>query len=222
MPENGQQNGRQNGQQDGRQKRHRALIVVDVQNDFCEGGSLPVEGGAAVAAAITGYLAEQADSYAAIAGTRDWHVDPGPHFAGTPLHPDEPDFVNTWPVHCVADTEGSRSHPALNTSRIEAWFTKGEYGAAYSGFEGSTVDPHSGVALDLATWLANRDIEEVDVVGIATDHCVRATALDAASAGFGTRVLMDLTVGVAPQSTEAAIGRLREAGVSVVGTGVAS
>lgn len=200
---------------------HRALIVVDVQNDFCEGGSLAVAGGAAVAAAITGYLIERAGSYAAIAGTRDWHIDPGGHFGGTSLHPEGPDFVHSWPAHCVADTEGSSSHPALETEGIEAWFTKGEYAAAYSGFEGSTIDPHSGVTLDLATWLANRDIDSVDVVGIATDHCVRATALDAASAGFETRVLVDLTVGVAPQTTREAIAQLREAGVSVVEAGAA-
>jgi nicotinamidase/pyrazinamidase len=194
----------------------RALIVVDVQNDFCEGGSLAVDGGAAVAGRITAYLRDHAGDYAAVAGTRDWHVDPGAHFGGTPLHPEAPDFATTWPVHCVAGTDGSASHEALDTDLVEAWFTKGEYSAAYSGFEGSTLDARSGMTLDLSTWLANRDIDSVDVVGIATDHCVRATALDAASSGLSTRVLLDLTVGVAPETTEKALGRLRDAGVTVV------
>ncbi|GAA1381992.1 isochorismatase family protein [Catellatospora chokoriensis] len=185
----------------------RALIIVDVQNDFCEGGSLPVAGGAAVAAGVSAHLA--ADEGASprrwdhIVATKDHHQDPGGHF-GNP-----PDYSSSWPVHCVADTFGEQFHPALDTDRIEAIFLKGEYAAAYSGFEGQS----SGIGL--AAWLRMRDVTEVDVVGIATDHCVRATALDAAREGFATTVLLDLTAGVAPESTKLALATLRESGVEI-------
>ena len=193
----------------------RALIVVDVQNDFCEGGSLAVAGGAGVAAAITGFLREQPGSgrpeYAAVVGTLDWHVDPGHHFSA------DPDYVDTWPVHCVVGTEGSQSHPALDRSLIEAWFHKGRHAAAYSGFEGRTEDGQGRPGAGLADWLRERGVEAVDVVGIATDHCVRATAMDAVTAGFATRVLLDLTVGVATASTRSTLEQLRAAGVQLVG-----
>jgi nicotinamidase/pyrazinamidase len=185
----------------------RALIIVDVQNDFCEGGSLPVAGGAAVASAITDYLHRQAGGYAAVLATKDWHVDPGAHFAA------EPDYESTWPVHCVVGTRGADPHPELDTSPVEAWFTKGEHSAAYSGFQGATDT--DGVRVGLGEWLARRSIGAVDVVGIATDHCVRATALDAVAAGLDTRVLVDLTAGVAPLSTDAALAELRSAGVTL-------
>jgi nicotinamidase/pyrazinamidase len=195
----------------------RALIVVDVQNDFCEGGSLAVAGGAAVAAGITDYLRGPDDAddrpaaYAAVVGTLDWHVDPGAHFSS------HPDFVDSWPVHCQVGHEGSRSHPSLDRGLIEAWFRKGEHAAAYSGFEGHT-EAADGSLTGLADWLRGRGIEAVDVVGIATDHCVRATALDAVKAGFGTRVLLDLTVGVAAPTTVVALEQLRAAGAELVGT----
>ena len=187
----------------------RALIVVDVQNDFCEGGSLAVAGGAGVAAAITALLRED-NEYDAVVGTLDWHVDPGHHFA------EHPDYVNTWPAHCVVGTDGSQSHPALDRSRVEAWFHKGRYAAAYSGFEGKTEDADGAAGTGLADWLHERGIEAVDVVGIATDHCVRATALDAVEAGFDTRVLLGLTVGVAAASTRSALAELRTAGADLV------
>jgi len=190
----------------------RALIVVDVQNDFCEGGSLAVAGGAAVAAAITAHLREHGAQYAAVAGTRDWHVDPGSHFS------DRPDYVDSWPVHCRVDSPGSDSHPALDTAAVQAWFTKGEHAAAYSGFEGATVE--DGQRVGLAEWLRARGVDAVDVVGIATDHCVRATALDAVRAGFATRVLLDLTAGVAEATTSAALRELEAAGAELVGTPV--
>jgi len=186
----------------------RALIVVDVQNDFCEGGSLAVAGGGAVAAAISDH-ARRGD-YGAIAGTLDWHVDPGEHFAA------DPDYVTTWPAHCVADTAGAASHPALDTSVIEEWFRKGQHAAAYSGFEGAAEEP-GGRHTPLADWLHRRGVTEVDVVGIATDHCVRATALDAMTAGFHTRVLLDLTAGVAKETTDAALEELQDAGVELIG-----
>lgn len=184
----------------------RALIVVDVQNDFCEGGSLAVAGGAAVAAAVSELLAGD-HGYHAVAGTQDWHIDPGDHFAVG-----EPNYVSTWPRHCVADTPGAEPHPQLDTSGIEEWFRKGRHEAAYSGFEGASDD---GVTLQ--AWLRERGVEEVDVVGIATDHCVRATALDAAAAGFATTVRLDLTAAVAPATTETALAELAAAGVTLVG-----
>ena len=179
-----------------------ALIVVDVQNDFCEGGSLAVAGGAAVAADIPGLYS----SYAHVVATRDYHIDPGAHFS------DNPDFVDTWPVHCRAGTAGASFHPSLDVAGIQAVFSKGEYAAAYSGFEGAAPD-----GATLADWLRARDVSEVDVVGIATDHCVRATALDAVAAGFRTRVLLDLTAGVAAATVDSALSRLRDAGVVLTG-----
>jgi nicotinamidase/pyrazinamidase len=181
----------------------RALIIVDVQNDFCEGGSLAVTGGAAVAQAITELLASRPD-YAHVVATKDYHIDPGEHFS------DQPDYTVSWPRHCVVDTPGADFHPAFDPAAVEAVFKKGHYSAAYSGFEGTD---DSGTTL--ADWLRNRGVDEVDVVGIATDYCVQATAADAASHGFSTRVLLDLTAGVAPESTAKAIEDLRAAGVEV-------
>ena len=181
----------------------RALIVVDVQNDFCEGGSLAVAGGTAVARAISAYV-PQAD-YAHVVATRDHHVDPGGHFA------EQPDFLETWPAHCVVGSPGVELHPDLDRRPIEAVFDKGEYAAAYSGFEG-TFDGQG-----LADWLRAHDVDTVDIAGIATDHCVRATALDAVGAGFATRVLLHLTAGVAASSTDAALDQLRAAGVQLEG-----
>ncbi len=181
----------------------RALIIADVQNDFCEGGSLEVAGGAAVAAAVSAHV--RRSPYDHVVATRDHHVDPGPHFSDTP------DFVDTWPPHCRAGTPGASFHPDLDVARIEAVFDKGEYVAAYSGFEG--VEPGG---TGLRAWLADRGVDRVDVAGIATDHCVRATALDAAAAGLRTRVLLDLCAGVAPGTTAAALEQLRAAGVELV------
>ncbi|MFF4581719.1 nicotinamidase [Streptomyces sp. NPDC001373] len=193
---------------------HRALIVVDVQNDFCEGGSLAVTGGADVAAAITELIGNATAGYRHVVATRDHHIDPGSHFARPPA---EPDYENSWPVHCVAGTEGVGFHPnfapAVASGAVAAVFDKGAYEAAYSGFEGTDENGEG-----LARWLRERDVDEVDVVGIATDHCVRATALDAAREGFTTRVLLDLTAAVAPHTTEKALEELRAAGVTLVGT----
>lgn len=181
-----------------------ALIVVDVQNDFCEGGSLPVTGGAAVAAAITSHL--ERGGYDHVVATRDYHIDLGAHFSETP------DFVTTWPVHCVVDTPGASFHPALDVAPIEAVFSKGAHAAAYSGFEGAAPDGSS-----LADWLRAHEVDTVDVVGIATDHCVRATALDAARAGFATTVLLSLTAGVAESTVDESVAALEAAEVGLVG-----
>ncbi|MFD5829865.1 isochorismatase family protein [Lentzea sp. NPDC060358] len=176
----------------------KALIVVDVQNDFCEGGSLAVAGGAAVAAAISQHIA--ASAYDHVVATRDYHVDPGDHFSLTP------DFIDSWPVHCVAGSPGASFHPELDVSGIEQVFSKGRFAAAYSGFEAEN---------DLAGWLTDKGVTEVDVVGIATDHCVRATALDAHRSGFRTTVLVDLTAAVAQTTRDAAVEELLAAGVRV-------
>ncbi|MEU6660988.1 isochorismatase family protein [Streptomyces sp. NPDC046821] len=188
----------------------RALIVVDVQNDFCEGGSLAVAGGADVAAAITELIGQAPAGYRHVVATRDHHVAPGDHFSGAP------DYVHTWPPHCVAGTEGVGFHPnfapAVASGGVDAVFDKGAYSAAYSGFEG--VD-ENGVSL--AEWLRGRGIGEVDVVGIATDHCVRATALDAVREGFRAQVLLGLTAGVSAGTTAAALEEMRGAGVELSG-----
>jgi nicotinamidase/pyrazinamidase len=186
----------------------RALVVVDVQNDFCEGGSLAVTGGAAVAGRISELLAAEsgyAHGYDHVVATKDFHIDPGDHFSDTP------DYRNSWPRHCVVGTEGVEFHPDLDPAPVEAVFTKGEYSAAYSGFEGSDA-----AGTPLGDWLRARGVDAVDVVGIATDYCVRATAADAVAAGFTTRVLLDLTAGVAEDSTAAAVEALRAAGVELV------
>jgi nicotinamidase/pyrazinamidase len=182
----------------------RALVVVDVQNDFCEGGSLAVAGGAAVAAGISALLATA--DYPAVVATRDAHIDPGEHFS------DHPDYVEHWPAHCVVGTPGAQFHPNLDTQRIDAIFDKGAHQAAYSGFEGADAEGTS-----LSSWLRGHGIHSVDVVGIATDHCVRATALDAARAGFATTVLLDHTAGVAPQTVEDALEEMRAAGITLRG-----
>ena len=183
----------------------RALVVVDVQNDFCEGGSLAVSGGAAVAAAISEHMRTAAGEYAHVVATRDHHIDPGAHFST------QPDYLDTWPAHCVVGTGGVDLHPNLDHEPLQAVFDKGEHAAAYSGFEGRSH------RTPLADWLRARGVDAVDVVGIATDHCVRATALDAVGHGFATRVLLHLTAGVAEASTEAALVQLRAAGVDLEG-----
>jgi len=180
-----------------------ALVVVDVQRDFCEGGSLAVSGGAAVAAAVDALL-ETRPGYAAVVATRDHHVDPGPHFSTTP------DFVDSWPPHCVVGTPGVELHDPLAGRAFDAVFDKGEHAAAYSGFEGRSAEGEG-----LADFLRGRGVDAVEVCGIATDHCVRATALDAVAAGFTTTVLLDLTAAVSPDRLAGTLGQLAAAGVEV-------
>jgi nicotinamidase/pyrazinamidase len=183
-----------------------ALIIVDVQNDFCEGGSLPVSGGAEVAAAISAYVRTHRGAYDRVVATRDFHLSPGDHFS------DEPDYVDSWPPHCQIGTPGADFHPNLDLAPIEAVFSKGEQSAAYSGFEGTADD-----GTPLGEWLRKHEIDRVDVAGIATDHCVRATALDAARSGLATRVLLDMTAGVARETTTRTLAELRDAGVITTG-----
>ena len=220
----------------------RALIIVDVQNDFCEGGSLPVEGGAALAGAISEYVDAHHGQFDHVVATQDWHVDPGAHFS------EDPDFVDSWPKHCVAGTRGAELHPDLDTEYIQAYFRKGQFTAAYSGFEGllapedavPTGDRKPGAmpvsggatgrdddadgdfsgpdggedAIGLDDWLQSHDVEDVVVVGIATDHCVKATALDGVQAGYSVTVLRDLTVGVA-EDLDDAIAEMELGGVDI-------
>ncbi|RLZ03987.1 nicotinamidase [Kocuria tytonicola] len=198
-----------------------ALLIVDVQNDFCEGGSLAVTGGAAVAAGISEYLEVHHAQYAAVAATQDWHVDPGEHFSDTP------DWATSWPVHCVAETHGAQIHPELDTEHVTEFFRKGAYDAAYSGFEGLSApdvdvpmgEPEESTDEDrvsLDDWLRERDIKAVDVVGLALDHCVLATARDAVDAGYETRLLLPLTAPVSPEGGEQAVAQLEDVGVEVV------
>lgn len=202
----------------------KALIIVDVQNDFCAGGALATDRGAKVASLISEYVEDNHHRYEAVVATQDWHIDPGAHFSDTP------DFVDSWPVHCVANTEGAEIHPNLDTDYIEAYFRKGRYEAAYSGFEGlqapeesvMTGEHEPGATLDdeglktpLADWLDEHEIQDVDIVGIATDYCVLATAKDAVDAGYETRVLIDLTAPVHEDKLDEVIAKMEDEGITV-------
>lgn len=188
----------------------RALIVVDVQNDFCEGGSMGVTGGAHVAADVSTLLQEwhaadaQSRAWDHVVATKDHHIDPGGHWST------DPDFVDSWPRHCEVGTDGEEFHPNLDVTAVEEIFRKGEYEAAYSGFDGSAPDGSA-----LATWLRERGVTEVEVCGIATDYCVRATALDANREGFATTVRTDQCAAVAPDTGEQALAEMREAGITI-------
>lgn len=185
-----------------------ALFIIDVQNDFTEGGALGVDGGAAVAEGVTELLADH--RYDLIVASRDWHDahnNNGGHF-----HP-EPDFVDSWPEHCVADSPGAEYHPSLDTTSIDVHVRKGQGKPAYSLFEGVTDEGQTVPEL-----LDERGVTDIDVVGIATDYCVLASALDAVAAGRRVRVLTDLVAGVAPESSAAALTQLAEAGVTLVTT----
>ncbi|MHC6592307.1 isochorismatase family protein [Arthrobacter sp. C152] len=208
----------------------RALIIVDVQNDFCESGSLAVPGGAAVAGAISEYLDAHHGQFDHVVATQDWHIDPGSHFSDTP------DYKDSWPPHCVAGTRGAELHPDLDTEYIQAYFRKGQYAAAYSGFEGLLAPEDAvptgerqpgglaaaadaerladGDAIGLDDWLQSHDVEDVVVVGIATDYCVKATSLDAVQAGYGVTVLRSLTAGIA-EDLEEAVAEMELGGVDV-------
>ena len=186
----------------------RALVIVDVQNDFCPGGSLATDRGDEVAGKIAELIESSAVNYSHVLATQDWHIDPGSHFS------ENPDFVDSWPVHCVAGEEGSAMRAPLNaapyTEVITEYFRKGEYTAAYSGFEGKNAD---GVLL--ADFLREEGIDAIDVVGIATDHCVRATALDGVKEGFRVRVLADLCSPVDEARGQAALEEMAAAGAEI-------
>ena len=189
--------------------RRAALVIVDVQLDFCERGALGVEGGNAVAERIANHVRRTGDRYDLVVATRDWHPeDLSGHFS------EAPDMVDSWPAHCVQGSTGAAFHPAIATliadNMVDAVLSKGLDGPAYSGFEGS----HAGQGL--AEMLAERRINRVEVCGIATSHCVRATAIDAYKAGYPTIVLTDLSVGVTDHQAEAAIAEITSLGIEAV------
>lgn len=190
----------------------RGLLIVDVQNDFTEGGALACNGGAQVARDITDHLRRHGDEYDCVVASRDWHdadSDNGGHFA------EHPDFVDSWPVHCVAGTRGAEFHPGLDTDALTAQVRKGQGKPDYSAFQG--VDDEGRKLVDV---LRDAEVDVLDVVGIATDHCVRASALEALSLGLKVRVLSDLCAGVAPESSAAALDELEEAGAEIEYVGI--
>lgn len=184
----------------------RALFIIDVQNDFTEGGALAVAGGSAVAAGVSALLAEHPNAYACVFASRDWHdpdSDNGGHFALS----GEPDYSESWPVHCVAGTPGAEYHPALTLPEHTIHIRKGQGEAGYSIFDGVSEGGDKTGEL-----LITNGVTDVDIVGLATDHCVRASGLDALEHGQHLRVLTDLIAGVTPEASEAALAELAYAG----------
>jgi nicotinamidase/pyrazinamidase len=192
----------------------RAIVVVDCQNDFCEGGSLAVNGGAAVSGRIANYVLSDACGNDLVVATLDSHVDPGGHFSSSP------DFVDSWPQHCVVGTEGAQPHanllPAL--SAIDMWFAKGAHQAAYSGFEGRSTTSQE----TLDEYFRRHRVALVDVVGIATDYCVAATVRSALALGYRTRLLTDLVAAVYPDNTAHVLAALEADGAEIVDSTAAS
>jgi nicotinamidase/pyrazinamidase len=189
----------------------RALFIVDVQNDFTERGALGVIGGDEVAERITRFLAAHAGEYEIIVASRDWHAgdgDNGGHFAGAP------DFVDTWPVHCVGGTYGAEYDEGFDTSSVTHHLKKGQGKPAYSLFEGVADDGSTAAEL-----LEKHGIIDIDVVGLATDYCVRTSALDAIEHGRRVRVFTDLVAGVHPDSSEKALAEIAHAGAELVDSG---
>lgn len=190
----------------------RALFVVDVQNDFTERGALGVIGGDEVAERITRFLAAHAAEYEIIVASRDWHDgdnDNGGHFSAAP------DFVDTWPVHCVGGTYGAQYDDVFDTSAVTHHLKKGQGRPAYSLFEGVAGDGTTAGEL-----LERHGIVDIDVVGLATDYCVRASALDAIAHGRRVRVFTDLVAGVHADSSRAALAEIARAGAQLAEAGV--
>ena len=193
------------------ERQNEALIIVDVQYDFVEGGSLAVEGGTNLANRLATFVDQGANGIAHIITTQDWHIDPGSHFA------DEPDFIDTWPKHCVAHTHGAEIVEPLSASLkahgVDAQIHKGMHEAAYSGFEG--IEEATGQIL--AEKLRLLGVDTVYIAGIATDYCVKQTALDAVKAGFTTKLLKDFVVGINPDSVQALLDHeFADAGIHLV------
>ena len=191
----------------------KALLVIDVQKDFCEGGSLACDGGAAVAGKISSYIRANRDNYDLVIASRDWHTPNDSNAGHFPPAGIEPDFVTTWPLHCIAGTPGAEYHPNLDTDLIDVHIKKGQGANGYSIFDGIT---ETGVGF--SQFLESEGITEVDVVGIATDYCVRASSLDSIKAGLTVRVISSLTAGVSAESTEKAIDEMVDTGITVVAT----
>jgi nicotinamidase/pyrazinamidase len=187
--------------------RRRAIIVVDPQPDFFEDGPLPVAGATATARRIREFLDAHRNEFDLAIVTQDWHVSPGDHWSATP------NYQSTWPVHCAADTPGARIHEALSDVQWDEVIHKGASEGAYSGFDGRSLDDVS-----LEEILTKGGVGHVTVVGFATDHCVKATALDARDLGFDVDVAIDLCAGVTPETTQAAIAAMIDAGASMTST----
>jgi nicotinamidase/pyrazinamidase len=188
----------------------RALFIVDVQNDFTEGGSLGVDGGKAVATGITELLSRHKNTYDFVIASRDWHTADDSNGGHIALSGD-PDYVSTWPVHCVADTIGAAYDPGLDTALIDFHVRKGQGVPAYSLFEGTLTD-HSTVA----DFLDSNGVTDIDVAGIATDYCVLASARDALRSGRRVRVITDLVAGVNPDSSVRALEELVREGADLI------
>lgn len=171
-------------------RQNTALIIVDMQRDFID-GSLSTDEDTDFTHRTARWLAENHQSYEYIITTQDWHIDPGGHF-------------DTWPIHCRADTEGAEVHPlildALDAADREyERFLKGQYSDGYSGFEAVSADDET---VDLDRWLQAHAVSHLEIIGIATDHCVRSTVEDAVKYGFDTTVLKDRVNGVDPEESE--------------------
>jgi nicotinamidase/pyrazinamidase len=187
-------------------EKKKALIVVDVQNDFCPGGSLAVANGDEVLAPLNKLMKEFLDRGEPVFKTRDWHPEKTRHFA---------DYGGIWPVHCVQNTPGAEFHADLSDDPRVTIISKGidESADGYSGFDGT----------DLAQILREQEVKEVWVGGLATDYCVKHTVLDALQQGFEVKALADAMrpVNVNPNDGEKAIEEMRNAGAGIVGTAVA-
>jgi nicotinamidase/pyrazinamidase len=188
----------------------RAFVIVDVQNDFCPGGSLAVPGGDEVAREITRWIAEHRSRYELVVATMDWHPPPE-QVADFSHFSDQPDFRDTWPPHCIQGTRGAELHPDLELPNDAILVRKGQKSAAYSGFEGTDS---SGASLEEV--LRKREIAELEVAGLATDYCVEATALDGRRRGFPVTVISSLVAGVDPVTSQQARDRMWLFGVGFI------
>lgn len=189
----------------------KALLVVDVQRDFVEGGSLAVDGGLRVAKFTHELIRNNRKDYKKIVATKDWHNRVGTnnfHFSNTP------DFVDTWPAHCIAGSTGAEFAGRLDGLMFDDVFHKGWNVPAYSGFQGISVRNNT---TSLHAYLSAYGLIELDVCGIASTHCVLATVKDALDKGYIVRVLSDLTVGVGgPEANERALKEMEALGATIV------
>lgn len=185
-----------------------ALLAVDLQSDFVQGGSLPVPNGLQVAAQVARHIRHFKTEYQFVVASRDYHEDPQNHFSASP------DYTNTWPPHCVIGTPGAAFVPPIQNlvreKLIQAVVSKGRHEAAYSAFEG--VDARGHYLLDV---LREQRIDHIDVCGIATDYCVRASALDARKNAFQVRILVNLCAAVTEATGLQAIEEMKAAGCQV-------
>lgn len=173
----------------------KALLIVDVQNDFCPGGALAVTDGDQVVPVINQLI----DQFDVVCASKDWHPDQTIHF-------------DRWPVHCVANTPGADFHPQLNQDPIDQILFKGTSNQddGYSAFEATNIN--------LTQWLKQKGVEELTIVGLATDYCVKASALDAVDQGFQVVVKQEAirAVNLLPNDGNKALNEMKQAGVEIV------